>query len=206
MSAKFSFSRLITNTCVIFGVGRSRSSAWSARSSRRSRSSAWPCSSPTTSTRPRPGASAGTRMSEASTAAGQHAVSLAHGGSAAGDGDRRRRRRVRRCRACRARPGPAALGRGVIVESGAPVPEPWADAPAGRRRRRGVGRPGRDGRSSCTRCGPTRTPVVIDLRVAREELERARDRRPARVRAHARVRLPARALLLPRAREQLRRA
>ena len=66
-------------------------------------------------------------------------------------------------------PGPAALGRGVIVESGAPAPEIWADAtrviiddavlqdPAATV-------------DQLHELWASRTPVVVDLHVPREQL------------------------------------
>jgi len=66
-------------------------------------------------------------------------------------------------------PGPAALGRGVIVESGAPAPEPWENAPrvvvdddALRSPREPVDR--------LHALWASRTPVVVDLRVSRAAL------------------------------------
>src|SRR5437868_4449936 len=66
-------------------------------------------------------------------------------------------------------PGPAALGRGVIVESGAPAPEAWAGAT------RVVVDDGALATPRATvdelhQLWATRTPVVVDLRVAREAL------------------------------------
>ena len=115
---------------------------------------------------------------------------------------RRRRRRRRRARRCR----------GVSRPSGPGRARARGDRRVGRARarRRGPTRarvvvddaalrdPPRDGRPSCTTLWATRTPVVVDLRVAREALSAPEtDDRPA-LRAHARVRLRARALLLPR--------
>ena len=101
--------------------------------------------------------------------------------------------------------GPAALGRGVIVESGAPAPEAWADAP-------------RVVLDDAALAGPeatvtelhtlwaTRTPVVIDLRVPREALSAPEtDDRLAYELTPAFDFLRER-LLLPHAGEQLRRA
>ena len=76
-------------------------------------------------------------------------------------------------------PGPAALGRGVILESGAPAPEPWSEAP------RvvvddAVLRDPRDTVDRLHELWTSRTPVVIDLRVPREALSTPEhDERPA---------------------------
>src|SRR5436853_4399892 len=75
-------------------------------------------------------------------------------------------------------PGPTALGRGVIVEAGAPAPEEWSDAP-----RIVVDDDAlRDAATTAQRLHQhwtSRTPVVVDLRVAREVLSAPeRDDRP----------------------------
>ena len=70
------------------------------------------------------------------------------------------------------RNGPAALGRGVIVESGAPVPEPWADAPRVVLDDAVLADPA-GAVSELHALWASRSPVVIDLRVAREELSAA---------------------------------
>src|SRR5436190_4238634 len=75
-------------------------------------------------------------------------------------------------------PGPAALGRGVIVEAGAAAPAEWSDAP-----RVVVDDDAlRDAGATAERLHEhwaTRSPVVVDLRVAREILsEPERDDRP----------------------------
>ena len=144
-----------------------------------------PCPIPTTSTRPPPISATTARNSgpdrpPVSIPSASHVPAVACLA-------RCRRRRARRCRACRALSGPAALGRGVIVESGAPAPEAWADAPRVvlddaalaspaaivERAARLVGDP---------HAGGHRPPGGAG------GVERARDRRPPRVRAHARVR------------------
>ena len=66
-------------------------------------------------------------------------------------------------------PGPAALGRGVIVESGAPAPEPWADTARVVVDDAVLANPG-ETVDQLHALWATRTPVVVDLRVAREEL------------------------------------
>jgi DNA helicase-2/ATP-dependent DNA helicase PcrA len=66
-------------------------------------------------------------------------------------------------------PGPAALGRGVIVESGAPAPEPWAEA-ARVVVDSDVLRNPRETVDRLHALWADRTPVVVDLRVPREEL------------------------------------
>ncbi|MDQ1480041.1 MAG: ATP-dependent helicase UvrD/PcrA, partial [Actinomycetota bacterium] len=75
--------------------------------------------------------------------------------------------------------GPAALGRGVIVESGAPAPEPWADAVRVVVDGDVLANP-RETVDQLHALWASRTPVVVDLRVAREELsEPERDDRVA---------------------------
>jgi DNA helicase II / ATP-dependent DNA helicase PcrA len=66
-------------------------------------------------------------------------------------------------------PGPTALGRGVIVESGAPSPEPWADATRVVVDDAALGNP-RAIVDQLHELWSTRTPVVVDLRVSREAL------------------------------------
>ena len=66
-------------------------------------------------------------------------------------------------------PGPAALGRGVIVESGAPVPDPWTDAPRVILDDAALADPDATV-GELHALWASRTPVVIDLRVAREAL------------------------------------
>jgi DNA helicase-2/ATP-dependent DNA helicase PcrA len=82
-----------------------------------------------------------------------------------------------RCVSCLS--GGAAFGRGVIVESGAPAPGPWAEAPRVVIDDAAL----RDPRETVDRLHElwsTRTPVTIDLRVPREVLSAAeRDDRPA---------------------------
>jgi DNA helicase-2/ATP-dependent DNA helicase PcrA len=76
-------------------------------------------------------------------------------------------------------PGPAALGRGVIVESGAPAPQPWTDAARVVVDDAVLTNPA-DAVSDLHALWATRTPVVVDLRVAREALsEPERDDRLA---------------------------
>jgi DNA helicase-2/ATP-dependent DNA helicase PcrA len=76
-------------------------------------------------------------------------------------------------------PGPAALGRGVIVESGAPAPEPWAGATRVVVDDAVLASP-RDTVDQLHALWASRTPVVVDLRVAREALtEPERDHRLA---------------------------
>ena len=66
-------------------------------------------------------------------------------------------------------PGPAALGRGVIVESGAPAPEGWGDAPRVILDDAALSDPS-SAVDELHALWATRTPMVIDLRVAREAL------------------------------------
>jgi DNA helicase-2/ATP-dependent DNA helicase PcrA len=76
-------------------------------------------------------------------------------------------------------PGPAALGRGVIVEAGAPAPEPWAEAARVVIDDAALRTPG-DTVDQLHALWATRTPVIVDLRVAREALsEPERDDRRA---------------------------
>jgi hypothetical protein len=75
-------------------------------------------------------------------------------------------------------PGPAALGRGVIVEAGAAAPAEWSDAP-----RIVVDDDAlREAGATAERLHEhwaARSPVVVDLRVAREILtEPEHDERP----------------------------
>ena len=76
-------------------------------------------------------------------------------------------------------PGPAALGRGVIVESGEPAPEPWSEAPRIVLDDAAL----RDPHETVDRLHDlwsSRSPVVIDLRIPREALSAPeRDHRPA---------------------------
>ena len=65
--------------------------------------------------------------------------------------------------------GPAAFGRGVIVESGAPAPAPWADAPRVVVDDAVLADP-RDTVDRLHELWSTRTPVTVDLRVPREVL------------------------------------
>lgn len=66
-------------------------------------------------------------------------------------------------------PGPAALGRGVIVESGAPAPAPWTDAKRVVVDDAALASPGATV-DQLHELWSTRTPVVVDLRVLREVL------------------------------------
>ncbi len=76
-------------------------------------------------------------------------------------------------------PGPAALGRGVIVDSGAPAPESWADATRVVIDDAVLANP-RTTVDQLHHLWATRTPVVVDLRVEREELSAPeRNDRPA---------------------------
>src|SRR4051812_44961844 len=66
-------------------------------------------------------------------------------------------------------PGPAALGRGVIVESGAPAPVEWTDAPRVVLDDAALASP-EAVVDQLQALWAGRSPVVIDLRVAREAL------------------------------------
>ena len=61
-------------------------------------------------------------------------------------------------------PGPASLGRGVVVSAGAAPPTPWRDAPVVTIDDAVLADPVRRC-AACTRRGPGREPVVIDLGV-----------------------------------------
>jgi hypothetical protein len=75
--------------------------------------------------------------------------------------------------------GPAALGRGVIIEAGAPVPEPWAAAPRVVLDEAALASP-EETVEQLHALWASRSPVVIDLRVAREALAAPEtDDRPA---------------------------
>src|SRR4051794_9848922 len=66
-------------------------------------------------------------------------------------------------------PGPAALGRGVIVAAGAPAPLAWADAERIVVDDAVLENP-HDSLAQLHQLWATRTPVVVDLRVARDDL------------------------------------